>query len=763
MSTEYVVTGTGGSKQVTSTERVQILAGIQGPSGADGTVFRWLGAWDPAVTYLADDAVYETSTGAAYLCLSTNLNDPPSAQSGNWSVLADPTVGLVNHVQSTDGEHDNFQRRIGHPLVDDSSGYFSNLSYDSATRTVSLTAAGTDTAVPDPATQIRYYRNGERVIKTGPITLQHDTAENGYFFYFDENDDFVVDTNPWQLTKHVPVTYVYWSGTEGVAYEERHTIYRDPMIHEALHFAIGTFVQSGFALSDYSLITGTPAATRWTMGPGEVRDEDLLTGVSQVGTPDYTVIHRLGTTGSWQFSRGLSDPVLVGASFVHWNEYTGATWQLTEGSNGEYINYFIFVTPGIVQANRVFVVPGQAVHASLSSAESEVLESLDMGGLIAQEIAGVWRLILRMNNSHTSAGKHSIIQVDQIFQQRSGSVTAGGPTDHQTLSGRSEIQSHPASAVEVTPTVELQNNVQDALETINTERLGHLNNTIGAHDASAIAVTPLIDGANDVQEVLEAHETEITDHIADASAAHAGSAISNTPAGSVAATDVQAAINELDGDITSHVGAGDPHSQYQLESEKGVASGYAPLDSSSEVPVANLPVAVGGAIGGATGDEGTVPPSPGGGDHGDEYVMLASKAGLWWGLDKYDATWNPDGRFSFHPSTSALTVKEFKEAGGNIPSPTGAGTYNVRRVRAAGTVTAVYALVTGGTSVTVNAQAGGLDLRSSDLVVTAGAGWVSFGTLQNTDLAAGESLSIEVVSVSGTPSEVAIQIEYELD
>lgn len=48
-----------------------------------------------------------------------------------------------------------------------------------------------------------------------------------------------------------------------------------------------------------------------------------------------------------------------------------------------------------------------------------------------------------------------------------------------------------------------------------------------------------------------ASHTALTDR--DATGSHPGSAISNTPAGGVAATDVQAAINELDGDIDSRI------------------------------------------------------------------------------------------------------------------------------------------------------------------------------------------------------------------
>lgn len=41
--------------------------------------------------------------------------------------------------------------------------------------------------------------------------------------------------------------------------------------------------------------------------------------------------------------------------------------------------------------------------------------------------------------------------------------------------------------------------------------------------------------------------------------------------------------------ISSHEAASDPHTGYQLESEKGAANGYAPLDASSDLPLTHLP------------------------------------------------------------------------------------------------------------------------------------------------------------------------------
>lgn len=68
---------------------------------------------------------------------------------------------------------------------------------------------------------------------------------------------------------------------------------------------------------------------------------------------------------------------------------------------------------------------------------------------------------------------------------------------------------------------------------------------------------------------LSTAEAYTDTHVADVSAAHAASAVAFTPAGTVAATDVQAAIGELATDYaaadTAHVGAPDPHTGYLRE------------------------------------------------------------------------------------------------------------------------------------------------------------------------------------------------------
>ena len=89
----------------------------------------------------------------------------------------------------------------------------------------------------------------------------------------------------------------------------------------------------------------------------------------------------------------------------------------------------------------------------------------------------------------------------------------------------------------------------------------HLTDTADAHDASAISNAPSGSlSATNVQSALNELQTDIdtratsaalTAHIDDTSDAHDASAISNVPSGNLAATDVQAALNELQTDIDS--------------------------------------------------------------------------------------------------------------------------------------------------------------------------------------------------------------------
>lgn len=91
-------------------------------------------------------------------------------------------------------------------------------------------------------------------------------------------------------------------------------------------------------------------------------------------------------------------------------------------------------------------------------------------------------------------------------------------------------------------------NVQAAIAELDGDIQGHITDTTAAHMAASIGAdsATLVGVGTTVQAVFEELDDAIAAHIAQAVAVHAASAIANTPAGNIAATTVQAALNELD-------------------------------------------------------------------------------------------------------------------------------------------------------------------------------------------------------------------------
>lgn len=104
----------------------------------------------------------------------------------------------------------------------------------------------------------------------------------------------------------------------------------------------------------------------------------------------------------------------------------------------------------------------------------------------------------------------------------------------------------------------------------------------------------------------------IDSHIADLTNPHATTAaqVGADPAGTAAAA------------VIVHEAAGDPHPGYQLESEKGVANGYAELDGTGKVPASQLPPFTGLSFQGFWDANTNTPPLASGvGTEGHFYIV----------------------------------------------------------------------------------------------------------------------------------------------
>ncbi len=98
--------------------------------------------------------------------------------------------------------------------------------------------------------------------------------------------------------------------------------------------------------------------------------------------------------------------------------------------------------------------------------------------------------------------------------------------------------------------------------------------------------------------------------------------------------------------------------------------------------------------------------------------------------------------------------------GGVLLSPTGAINVIVWYVPFACTVTNVRGYRVGGTGATINARKNGSSNHlASALSLTSADAWMDGGSVQNTAYVATDKLEIMVVSVAGSPTQIAVQVD----
>lgn len=310
----------------------------------------------------------------------------------------------------------------------------STLTFNTGTRVVTLAPTGSNFDV---------FVNGVKYTKTTQTSTIPNTT-GGYFIYFDSNGTLQQSTTPWDILTTAPVAYVYWDSglADGFAFEERHGSTMDPSTHKYLHNVNGTEVISGFAASGYDLAgaggNATNAFNTFAIASGVIADEDIhfTTSALADGTA-YTIFTRTGASGTWTWTKTNTVPYKVGTTFVQYNQWTGATWQMTEGASLRYINYFVFVSTSIDSAFQFIIIPGQAIHTSLANAQAETYGSLSLGTLPFQELAPLYQFTLRTGTGVAYNGASGSCRIE-AFTRIIGTKTSISnfqPSAHNNLSG----------------------------------------------------------------------------------------------------------------------------------------------------------------------------------------------------------------------------------------------------------------------------------------------------------------------------------------
>lgn len=345
--------------------------------------------------------------------------------------------------------------------------YEVSLSYNKTNRTITVTPSGATFDV---------WINGVKYTKTGAQTsTAHTNASGSYFLYYNASGNFEWSTDPWDFKNVSPVAYVFYSTTaaDGIALFELHTYKRNPEWHESQHFAIGTFVRSGLDASGYVLNSSTSNADiTYQISSGIVVDEDIeYTAATLADGGPYTIISRTGAS-EFTWTTAATVPFLSGATYIQYNQLSGGNYALTQLATGDYVNYYLFATTAIDAEKRFFIIPGQAVHATLSSAQAESVASLALASFALPESVAVWKFTYQANASYTSTtGRVRLVEVNRITNTRGTLNVAITTTTHNLLTGRDAADAHPATAVSFTPTGNLASTtVAAALAELDSEK-----------------------------------------------------------------------------------------------------------------------------------------------------------------------------------------------------------------------------------------------------------------------------------------------------
>lgn len=320
--------------------------------------------------------------------------------------------------------------------VDASGNYLCTLTYNESTRTVTVTPTGSTFDI---------FVSGTKYTFTGAQSIQHGTQQGCHYIYFDLNGTLVTGQTPWDILLHVPVCYVFRDAVSNlnIAWEERHQAGRDLYWHRNQHYNEGSKIRSGFAASGYVLNSSTSNADiTYAIASGIVEDEDIsVTTEALSDNGPYTILRRTGATGDWVVNRSSTVPLLLSGLDVAYNNFTGGVWTLTAPGQNQYVNYYVFAATALPSTsvtpatkNQILIVPGQAVHSSLTNANAEVVSSISWGDIPFQEVAPLYKVTFIRNTGYATTGRCRIAAIARIVGTYA-QVTSTAQANHGALSG----------------------------------------------------------------------------------------------------------------------------------------------------------------------------------------------------------------------------------------------------------------------------------------------------------------------------------------
>lgn len=346
----------------------------------------------------------------------TNTSEIPTTIWG--TIVGDITnqTDLVDLIESLGAQEGDF-----YPFIEgEPNGFLSQ----SDTTITAVTGTRTLTVAPTGA-DFSYYAGSKLYTSTSQNIVWAD-VEGLHIFYFDKDTGVLATTTTFTrgiIAEHCIASILYWDATNkeiilDYPVNERHGISMSSGTHAYLHSAFGAQWVSGLAVS-VPVTNGDgddDSHAQFTMLSGEWRDEDLvnITAAKTNLTDTFRTIYREGVNGDWRQAPLSSFPVVLNTDVVQYNEWTGATWQLSNITNNDFVLAHLFVA-ATESAPGYFIVVGQNVYTSAGQARegAEVeLKNIDINGLPTPELLPIATFILQYQTGNTNGAKATIERTD---------------------------------------------------------------------------------------------------------------------------------------------------------------------------------------------------------------------------------------------------------------------------------------------------------------------------------------------------------------
>ena len=329
-----------------------------------------------------------------------------------------------------------------------------------------------------------YYVDGKKYNVTTDIEFDaHDTTYGLKYFYFNNLGQKVTSNTPFDLLHTAQIYTVLYNGNnvdavKGLGSEELHGVNMSSKTHKYLHLFEGTRFHGGGAISNYLVQVDSLAGVQYSVDSAKISDEDIDIVADPLISGNYSVFWREGVNGEWNWNTNSNMPFLFSNNnIIQYNSFIEGVWGRTEiSTNDRYINTYVLFTN--IEDYGAIIISGQQIHGSLNEAKNASFANLELGVLPINEFVAVWKITFRYRGNYSINSKRARIEAIPDKINISNAVLSGISGNHNSLSGRSDANSHPSTAISYDNQTSglVSENLKDAIDELEIKKQNNLVN-----------------------------------------------------------------------------------------------------------------------------------------------------------------------------------------------------------------------------------------------------------------------------------------------